>query len=444
MPVSFGTGLPSRVSGEEANAAIRKAFQDLDVELEDDYLIDRNGSLYHASGYNAELKIGYVWLGYNNLGEGMTKEQGGFRKRKVYSPKKELEIYVGRRFAEYEKDPEKFIKKAFGYRTSDGEKREITERYKSIEKLKGKAQKAEFERIYLESEIEKQNQHFAHFKFTPIYTNLYERISKSELSLFDKLLNLRIVSSISHKAKKSEILRPFIEEQVVIITDLTNIKISLERINALEDLLAYQKSRYSRSIRNEAYILKILEIGSNYNWNKWSSHFEELDAIVNEAEVSLKEAQAIDVNNNKSRDFIAPISIRDNRMIVPGNVSSPLQKEMTKLWEDYRRMNGITKEVDDKKRAELTALRDEYKGNISDESRDERREKRKAIIKKYKDLELMTSEERLAFDIKKSALEIEIKEDVERLKIEKNSKVLERLENDVKRYILWAKSQQGY
>ncbi|UTW62768.1 hypothetical protein KFE98_01025 [bacterium SCSIO 12741] len=58
----FGTGLPARLEREAAMEIIEKVFKENGIALTPNFPIDDGKTAFHASGFNAEKGIGYVWL----------------------------------------------------------------------------------------------------------------------------------------------------------------------------------------------------------------------------------------------------------------------------------------------------------------------------------------------------------------------------------------------
>lgn len=65
----YGTGLPDRLDREKAMAIIDSVFKVNDIKLVKDYPISESGVNFHATGYNTESRIGYVWLDYANTAQ---------------------------------------------------------------------------------------------------------------------------------------------------------------------------------------------------------------------------------------------------------------------------------------------------------------------------------------------------------------------------------------
>lgn len=63
---AFGTGIPSRLQRENAIAIIDSVFSANQIELKPNYPIKSGDGNFIADGYNADTKMGYVWLDGKN------------------------------------------------------------------------------------------------------------------------------------------------------------------------------------------------------------------------------------------------------------------------------------------------------------------------------------------------------------------------------------------
>lgn len=68
---SFGTGAPSYLSDAEAIKLIRKIFQEQGFPLQENVPFRADGVEFQADGYDPKHKIGFVFVNYNKMGEGM-------------------------------------------------------------------------------------------------------------------------------------------------------------------------------------------------------------------------------------------------------------------------------------------------------------------------------------------------------------------------------------
>lgn len=59
---SFGTGQPGRLSEEQARGVIERIFRDAGYALTKDVRIARGDVSFTADGYDAEKKVGFVWV----------------------------------------------------------------------------------------------------------------------------------------------------------------------------------------------------------------------------------------------------------------------------------------------------------------------------------------------------------------------------------------------
>lgn len=67
----FGTGAPSYLSDAEAVQLIRKIFQEQGFPLRENVPFRADGVEFQADGYDPQHKVGFVFVNYDKMGEGM-------------------------------------------------------------------------------------------------------------------------------------------------------------------------------------------------------------------------------------------------------------------------------------------------------------------------------------------------------------------------------------
>ena len=409
----------------------------------------------HLDGYSREDKIGFVFMDYQNMDNSFTLQNDKrFKKSdlmKKANLKKNLKRYreqTHRTFLEFIKDKDKYVKRITRYSTND-RKAKLAEQLSSLPSTLDS--EVLFNTYYLENNINSyrnDNEHFSPFK-KEIVSHLDNRFEDTE----EKLLLLHLLNAYFLNKNLTAEFQTKIEEEFQKLTTIKSNKKFIEDFLTLHWFLNYTGGQGSLN-QNHDYQAAKLDIMNNFPLRKWKGQLNTLYAIEDKIFLSLEEANQIDKNNKKGKQFIAPISARDNRMIVSGNYtfgSEELKEESIALNKAYNLKNGMTDEIFALRREELKQLREEFSySKLKDLPQKEkeklqkkRDEKNKSINDKYKAMEQLTEEERAAFKLKFDDLSRRQREWRNKNAEENKMKVLRQLEAEVKIYIKWAKSQMG-
>ena len=458
QPVSFGTGMPERLQSEEARQAIRRAFADSGIELEEEvWLEDANVGVF-LDGYSAKEKIGFVYMDYSNMDGSFAKSNRAAAKRlrqearagnKNNDLKTELKAYqerVKNTFLTFVEDKTKYMDQHKRYYSKQASGIRFGEQLSSLEPQL--EQETLFNTYYLEYQLAGiREQMESKNDFTKeIFLHLEDRFSDTA----EKKVLMRFV----HQFKKKEsYTNDFYSRFIVEFRALKKIK-SDEKF--IENFLILNKFlKYKIRLQGEEAFQKLkLEIMDDYPLKKWFKHLDKVDFYYDQSYITLSEARRMDLNNKKGTQFIAPICVRDPLTIIPERghfVSEDLMQERIKLTEAFNEKNGMTKEILAQRKADYQELAERYPWdklkNLSREKRDSiqkiKKQERAEIKAKYEAMEQISEEDRAAFKLKFEDIRRRQKERQAAHAEEGKLETLRRLEEEVKRYIQWAKSQMG-
>jgi len=71
MTAMFGTGMPERLKSNEARTVINRVFEEEGINLEKNYYYKKDSIKVILDGFDADLNIGYVWVDWDKIGDGM-------------------------------------------------------------------------------------------------------------------------------------------------------------------------------------------------------------------------------------------------------------------------------------------------------------------------------------------------------------------------------------
>jgi len=457
MPVSFGTGMPERIRSEEALQVIRKAFVESGVKLEENVWMDDNGISMYLDGYSDKDKIGFLFLDHSKMDASFIDKRSGYSKNKrqqkrAFNLNVDLERYEKTRkdeFLRFVKDKGKFIDQLTRYSVNKVREK-FANHLSTLEPIN--ESEASFNALYLQHDLDVSHEGAEHrSEFINGVTHyIDERFDDST----EKLLLLRNRNRLIKQKHYSDELYSVVVAEFEKLKAVNSDKAFIEKYLMLHQFLNYFSDQYS--LRNdETYQALKLEIMQSHPLKKWFKNTDKLEAYKDKKFISLSEAKRLDKNNKKGTQFIAPISPRDNIMIVGDSrivySSEELIKEERALLEEYNQKNGMTKEIQAEKRAELQAISSQYTWSKmkklpqaeKDSLRNQQREETAKIKAKYKAMEKLTDKEIAVFTSKFEDIRNRRKEQQKNHREELRMKTLQRLEKEVKVYIEWARSQMG-
>lgn len=457
-PVSFGTGQPERLKHQETLEAIRKAFTDSGIELKENVALDDNNISIYLNGYSEKEQIGFVLINYHNMDRSFLIQDEYTMMR--LKEQKKLHINLDRDIKNYNdyrqsefnsflENKEEFIERINKY----GSKKADSLFAEQLIKLETDSSnqalfyqyKLQFDLVKEKRYISKKNE-FAQ----AISAHLNDRFNGA---LEEYLLRHRINSLT--KNKEQEIQTKIVQTFNKIKKTASNKKF-IKQYLTLDRFITYNSGGFYSLNSNSEYLALKLEIMNKYSLKEWLSYITILDEYQSQYFVSLDEAKELDKGNANKTRFIAPIYARDELTIIKNGfyfaLPEDLQKKTTTLWKEYHEKNGMTDEIRNQKKEELIALTNEYSwAKIKDLPRQERdslqalqQQKREAIKAKYAAMELLSEEEKAAFQVQFDALKETSNAWRQQRAKEIRQETMQALEQQVKLYIQWARSQMGH
>ncbi len=385
MPASFGTGLPSRLRREESIAVINRVFREEGVELDSMVNFEKDGVTVTANGYNEEMKLGYVYIGYNRYGEGTIRNNGRMNKKwefnETYKPKMHYPSpnkYKNKNKYSYKSlvKEDKPQNKSFVYF--------IDNVYPTLGSLQ---KKNRFERAYLTFKIHNELDKIAP-KYPVYVADIRKSMENPDRINFGKLEKIYFTLGILRQTggtfpeyTESEMVRELIRT-----VDQSDKKWG-KQMNNIHVLIGLK--RVADNEKNTA-LLKLIKASFAKSGKAQQDIFKEIESTLDFLKIDLWEIQRIDIAAEQNRYFLAPISQRDYRFTYK-NFSRTISKEDIKIIEEQ--IDKITDPV-------------------------KRENRRKWIERKKKKL---TDNP-----------------------LDPKTKSLKLLEEQVRNYIHWAKSQMGY
>ncbi len=457
-PVSFGTGLPERLKSDEAVAAIRRAFKASGIDLAENVWVENDEVGVYLDGYNEENEIGFLFIDYQNMDgsfriNSSSGKTGGIG-RLTSSLQERTDGYllsVQKAFAEFLNDKEEYVKR-WGSHAREKTRKEYAKKLAELPAVADSEQLFNQYRLeYDLADYRRQTQSTIGLK-----KRVIEEIERRFPDTVTKFIALRSNHQLNLLRRSSA---PFVTALSFEFDRLSNLEDDEEFVTALFSLnrfIGYHSGTTSL-LRDADYLALKTKIVENHPINEWFEHLGLLDDYKNRHFISLDEARQIDEDNKKGDRFIAPISLRDPAMIIPGtggafwNAPSPFTEEAKTLTEEFRLANGMTPEILNQKRKEQQEVSSKYSWQkmrgLPAAQRDSmerlRQEATRAIEIKYAAMEKLTAEEKAVFMNRFKDLSEREQEWRKANRDTIRQQTLIRLEEQVKRYIKWAKSQMG-
>lgn len=399
-PIMFGTGLPTRIESEDAIDFINQAFQKEGLEMKYDTLIEVNGIRVPANAYNEQYQLGYVWIDYLNHGKGMAEQHETHLSPGLSQPKveKHYRQQIDYYWQQYQEDAAAFVSRHIYHDSKETEdfRNALENKLPAIENITKR--KKSFEEAYTHYYIYSQSQ-FNDENPTPAVQVIVQISDRVKDPLEVMALMYRFGASISRYNRPHRVGEAFttaFANELEQIRDTKNVK---KWRNRLEDLIGLLSDvQYYHFIKEGHPILEELRhVLAKEDWRKRKKHASKLYKMIDEHLVDYSEIKKMETLAEKGKSFIAPISSRDDRTII-------------------HRDGG------------------RYIPELVEQQRDLHRQIRAASSDAQKDslnllLEQVNQKERALAKIQSDSMHLA---------------TLQRLENDVRLYIQWAKAQQGY
>ena len=458
-PVSFGTGMPQRLKTEEAIQAIRKAFSESGIELEEHvWFKDKKIGIY-LDGYSPKDKIGFLFLDYKKMDSSFTidnryNKKGKKSKKKKYNLDYDIKRYFKYRDEEYKrfkKEKEKYIKQQKRYNETEASL-DYTGKLSLLDPNKKESKKL-FDDYYLQYRIASIRINSANLendlqkKFFHYVDDRFE-YSVEKQALFASIYNSKL------NQNRTEEFSAKLEKEIKKLKKIKSDKKFIKKYLILNDFLNYDNGSYLLKSDKTYQALK-LKIMKAYPLKRWMNNLGDLNKYHDRIFVSLDEAKHLDKNNKRGTQFIAPISARDRMMILGGSgiyfSSEELSTEEGLLRKEFNRRNGMTDEILKQRRLEMNEQYEKYSWdklkNLPQQEKDSllkiRNQGTEDIKAKYKAMEQLTDKEREEFKVKFADLHKRKNEWQKKQREEIKMKTLRKLEQEVKVYIKWAQSQMG-
>lgn len=400
VPISYGTGQPSRLSREDVIDFIHQVFIKEGLQPKRDQLVTADSLRITADSYDESCNIGFVWLDHTNFGPGMRQEHYYDWRATARSQEQAYESTLNgleQEYRYYQRDTVRYLSRlvnnTYLNRPIDHDlQRDFTEKLPTLKTAE--AQAAYFiERLAEFRYLEHLNRYQA-LEGYDAYVELLERISAIATDSIEKYsLAWRTHSITKFLSVEHAVLRQAMLVELQNVAALTDVE---EWRKALEWLITYsQLDDQRRYLGYNTLMEEDFAAVLNAKTAKERAHkYELLVTMIDEQEVSLAEARKLEEAATEGEYFIAPISIFDDRSIYRTNGQGATAEERQRLKELIEKAQNATLE-------------------------EERRSYRQA----YYELQSIISNK-----------------EVERGKLQS----LKLLEEEVRSYIRWAKAQQGY
>jgi len=480
----FGFNETKRLKSEEAINAIQRAFSDAGIELEKDTFLKDVG--FVVDGYSVKDNIGFVYLDYTNMDETFPDDAHNRLKWlggddfSLEVGIKEYEECIEKMFGRFLKYKESFIKNIRNRTSPKPEwyKKRYADQLSTITPIE--ANKALFSEYFLEYILEDNRNYLEKDKYKGIdYSNHTSRYSGYHpgnricnrnhmvsdtgfIIQFREYIDVRLEDSVEKLVllNYTSYLRRFIYKDDNFFNKITEAfneqkklksdKKFTERIVSIAEFLNHH---YYILLHDKNYQALKLDIMNSYSPKDWINKLDRLDEYHNRKLASIDEIRQVENKAKVGTRFIAPIFWSDSMMIVPKFRGYPLPDSLVekkrKIEKEFNEKNGTTLEFYVNKNAEGHGVLKRHfwdKEGTKEQQDSIRRLWRKelnAIDEKYKAMELLSNEEKEEYQSKIIKVEGEIenwrKEEKESIRPE----TIRKLEENVKIYIKWAKSQMN-
>ncbi len=385
-PASFGTGLPARLSREEAVETIYKVFEEQGILLEKNVPVEQDSVRITAEGYNEDQKLGFVWIDHYNYGPGMTVPYRNDQTADLNIDELE-DRFISQLMVNY-LQPNNYYLKTLRKKPTPHGTRFLKFIDEELPQLSADQQKTAFKHQflvhYLKDLLFRNGDYLA-----PLRETVKQTLKNNDVS---KMLRMKQV--VQHYNRFNG--NAYNEFSPTILKELLkgfdgNDSNWFQQVKFVDQL--YYKIHKASRYKQQDY-LEALKTALETDEPQRITLFAEADQILDHVQIGLAEAHRLEEAAEHCHYYIAPISQRDYRFAYrhPYREYEPTPKA-------EKLMKKIKKAKSDEKRKELR-----------------------------KQLEAMGKS---AYVLKKP-------------EVDPKTKSLKRLEEEVRAYIRWARSQQGY
>ena len=455
-----GTGVPQRVKTKSAKQAIFNAFDAMGIELEENVSLDIDSSTMFLTGYNAEEKIGFVFIDRSNMDATLYRphtKHGALPVRNIIKEKTHTNWW-DKNVLVYKKETQKYFdiflknKKSglaiFKKYSRLASNKQIYQKLQALEAIE--TNRTQFEGLLLQLRLNEQRTKA--FEKEPLQKEMVDQFEKRFEDTILKLVLYDKVASFKGSLAKDE---PYFQK---LLTKIDKLKLEendyrfLENFNHLRLFHIYDLPNFEK---DEKYFSIKMDIMDEHPVSSWMDELSPLQQYYKDRTVSLKEARDLDAKNKNGEQFIAPIFYHDPLMIIQYPIipslpsSHPLFKEQTEILNELKEVFRTEKEALDRKRLDINVVYENHghatmhhlPKNIQDSISVLIHKELQLVDLKYEDEDAAIEEERVRVD-KKFAEWIE-REKLWKAESRRNAETqtLDRLEEKVKMYIKWARSQ---
>lgn len=400
VPISYGTGQPSRLSREDVTDFIHQVFVKEGLQPKRDQLVTADSLRITANSYDESCNIGFIWLDHTNFGPGMRREHFYDWRATARSQEQEREITLKgteQEYLNYQRDTVRYLSRlvndTYHNRPIDHDlQRDFTEKLPML--TTAEAQEKYFVERLADFRYLEHLDRYQKLEGYEVYVTLLETIGTNVSDPIERYaLAWRTNLIATFLSTKNTALTAGMEAELEKIGTLTG----EDWTEALEWLITFTQLDGRRRYlgRNPSMEEQFAAVLNANTVKERARKYVVLTTIIDEQEISLAEARKLEEAAVEGEHYIAPISIFDHRTIYHSvgsyEGSEEIEQQLNELREKVR--NAATKE-------EQKSLRETY-SSLSTEHYTKKTELGKL-------------------------------------------KALQRLEEEVKAYIHWAKAQQGY
>ena len=454
-----GNGQPRTLSYEEINQAFKNAFAASGINFQENIWYEKDDLGMYLSGYSAQDKIGFVIINHDNV-------DGSFFKKSFHDYSSEeywmqgfmkgVDEFVYQReqqFDSFREHKENYINRNY-FGTSSNSEELIANLKASLKVLEAIPEnKMSFHNILLEfylddigNSIDKYNT-----SASDVMTYLETRLENS----IDKLVILRLSASFNAFDNDHDTMNKKAKEEFEKLKEVKDDKIFVEKFLKLVSFLHYDNGIYSLR-RDKAYLQIKSEIMNAYPLDSWFDNTKKLDQFVDRNYISLEKLLLINEQNNIGTMFIAPIYRNSKNLIIPNSTFENRMNPPEDLNDEFQKENTIHQDLIQQIRYEQRALIikaskvyelycNEKLKNL-DKATLETMQKLKTIAEKeiedeQNELDARSKKIKDDHNVFYNAMQRKINEYHDNQFIQSKNKVIRALEEEVKMYIKWAKSQ---
>ncbi len=322
-PAMFGTGMPARLSREDARTVIYQVFVEEGLNPKKNYHYKNDSISVVLDGFDPKSNIGYIWVDGYNMGGGIVAARNGdIKRRSAYEGRKRTVLgwYPGdANLKEFEEHMELAVK----YADNDSLKIELGQQFNEAKLIDNPDEKiAAYRAILVEHRIKSTIQ-----RKIGITMKAAEERTRLARDYFQKHLNENSTQADKARAYTNWMFRNSVEQYLQgedvdettkqqmrdMMDNILDLENEEEKIHKYDVMISFLSIYRAASMYKIYDTTKVMQVFKADDMNGVIENMQQLEIEIADQKLTLQEAQYLKNIHRTEQDYIAQIGARDRR-----------------------------------------------------------------------------------------------------------------------------------